>query len=91
MKAGAYLADNLLDPKTAASQELLDSPLSRAFGRQHFFEFLENPSNQYRFRRFSAAMLGTIASNNSDAIMTGDFIIYRPKFQIMLTFIPRRF
>jgi hypothetical protein len=50
MKAGAYLADNLLDLKTATSQEPLDSPLSRAFGRQHFFEFLEKPENEYHFR-----------------------------------------
>jgi hypothetical protein len=73
MKSAVYLADNLLDPKTAASQESLDTPMSRAFGRQHFFEFLEKPENEYRFRRFGAAMLGSIASSNSDAVMTGKF------------------
>ena len=72
MKSAVYLADNILDPETGASQDLLDSPFSRAFGRQRFFEFLERPGNEYRLRRFSAAMLGTIESNNSNAIMTGD-------------------
>jgi hypothetical protein len=80
MKSGAYLPDNILDSTTAASQELLNTPLSRAFGRQHFFEFLEKPENKYRFRCFSAAMLKTIASNNSDAIMAGDFSMHPSEF-----------
>jgi len=32
MKSGANLQDNLLDPETAFSHEILDSPLSRTFG-----------------------------------------------------------
>lgn len=90
MKAGAYLPDNVLDNRTAASQELLDTPLSRAFGRQHFFEFLEKPENEYRFRRFSSAMLGTIASNNSDAVMAGDSSLHLSEFHNDNRFTPQR-
>ena len=90
MKSGVYLPDNILDSKTAASQELFDTPLSRAFGRQHFFEFLEKPENEYRFRRFGAAMLGTTASNNSDAIMAGDSSLHPSEFHNVNRFTPQR-
>jgi hypothetical protein len=71
IKSGAYLADNLLDPTTATSQELLDCPFSRVFGRTSVFEFFEKPENEYRLRRFSAAMVGTSTANRSGALLTG--------------------
>lgn len=71
MKSGSYLADNLLDPATATSQEPLDCPFSRVFGRESIFEFFENPENEYRLRRFGAAMVGTRAAFGSRALLTG--------------------
>ncbi|KIM80118.1 hypothetical protein PILCRDRAFT_535803 [Piloderma croceum F 1598] len=70
MKAGVYLTDNLMDPKTAASQEALDAVFSRAFGRVPCFEFLEKPGNEYRLRRFGAAMHGVSSAVASDALVT---------------------
>jgi hypothetical protein len=58
MKAGAYLADNVLDPQTSTSQEPADSPLSRTFRCGTLFEFFEQPGNERRLRRFGAAMHG---------------------------------
>jgi hypothetical protein len=71
IKAAVYLADNLLDPKTATSQEPLDCPFSRAFGRQSVFDFLDKPENAYRMRRFVAAMHGTTMAHGSDVILSG--------------------
>jgi hypothetical protein len=71
MKSGVYLADNLLDPKTAASQEVLDCVFSRAFGREPIFEFFEKPGNEYRLRRFGAAMHGLSSALSSGALLTG--------------------
>jgi hypothetical protein len=62
MKAGVYLADYLLDPRTATSQEPLDCPFSLAFGRESFFNFIEKPDNEYRLRRFGVAMHGSSAA-----------------------------
>ena len=71
MKAGVYMADNLLDPKTATSQEVLDAPFSRAFGRESIFEFFEKPGNEYRLRRFGAAMHGISSALPSGALLAG--------------------
>lgn len=80
MKAAVHLTDNILDIKTATSQEILDSPFSRAFGRQHFFEFLEKPENGYRFRRFTVAMGSRVASNTSGLIMAGNILLRPSEF-----------
>jgi hypothetical protein len=72
LKAAVYLADNLLDPITANSQEPLDCPFSRAFGRQSPFDFFEKPENAYRFRRFVAAMHATSLAMTTDIIQTGN-------------------
>ena len=69
MKASSFMADNILDPKTATSQELLDAPFSRAFGREPLFEFLEKPGNEYRLRRFGAAMHGVTSAIPPGALL----------------------
>src|SRR5882762_3133540 len=74
MKSGVFMAENLLDPKTAGSQELLDASFSRAFGRQAGHEFFERPENAYRLRRFGAAMHGTQSSMSPGAILNGDHV-----------------
>jgi hypothetical protein len=72
VKTAAYLSDNLLDPKTAASQEVTDGPLSRAFGPETWFEFLEKPDNAYRLRRYGVAIHGLGSTVSLGAIMAGD-------------------
>jgi hypothetical protein len=52
--------DNLVDTKTASSQELIDTPFNRAFGtRLQMWDWYELPENAKRHRRFGAAMRGT--------------------------------
>jgi len=75
MKAGVYLTDNILDPKTAASQEVLDAVFSRAFGRIPIFEFFEKPGNEYRLRRFGAAMHGISSAVASDVLVTSKYFV----------------
>jgi len=72
MKAGVNLQDNLLDPKTAFSNELLDCPLTRTFGCESVFDLLERPENAYRLRRAGAAMHGSHMASNFGAVMAGD-------------------
>jgi hypothetical protein len=72
MKAVVYLADNLLDPKTSTSQEVVDSPFSRTFDCTNGFEFLERPGNEYRLRRMGAAMHGVSLFIGLSAVLTGD-------------------
>jgi hypothetical protein len=73
MKAGAYLADNLLDPETATSQEPLDCAFSRVYGRETMFQLLEKPGNEHRLRRFGAAMHGASTVNSLGMFLTGKF------------------
>jgi hypothetical protein len=75
MKAGVNLTDNLMDPKTASSQEALDAVFSRAFGRVPIFEFFEKPGNEYRSRRFGAAMHGVSLAVASDALVTSKYFV----------------
>jgi hypothetical protein len=74
-KAAVYLEDNTLDPKTSASQDPLDCPFSRAFGRESIFDFMEKPENDFRKRRFGAAMHGASSSISSGALLTGDLLL----------------
>ena len=72
MKAGAYLAENLLDPKISTSQEVTDSPFSRMFDCANEFEFMEKPGNEYRLRRMGAAMHGGSLTIGFSTVLTGD-------------------
>jgi len=71
MKSGIFMAENLLDPKTSGSQELLDASFSRAHGRQSGHDFFEKPENAYRLRRFGAAMNGTRMSMSPGTTLNG--------------------
>jgi hypothetical protein len=75
MNAAVYLTDNLMDPKTASSQEALDAPFNQAFGRVPVFEFFEKPGNEYRLRRFGAAMHGVSSAAASDALVTSKHFV----------------
>jgi hypothetical protein len=74
MKSGVFMAENLLDPKTGGSQELLDASFSRAHGRQSGHDFFEKPENAYRLRRFGAAMNGTRMSMSPGTTLNGDAV-----------------
>jgi hypothetical protein len=71
IKSGVYLADKLLDPKTATSQEPLDCPFSRAFGHSLLWDILESPKNEYHLQHYSAAMHGSSIGLSSDPLLTG--------------------
>lgn len=54
------MTDNLVDPKTASSQDPAATPANRAFGSNKvFWEWLEEPGNEKRLRRFGSAMRGS--------------------------------
>jgi hypothetical protein len=74
MKAGANLADTLLDPKTAMSQDLADCPLNRTFDSESVFDLLDRPENAFRLRRFGAAMHGTSMAANFSVVLTGMYL-----------------
>jgi hypothetical protein len=76
MKAGANLADNILDPQTSTSQELADSPFSRTFRCGTMFEFFEQPGNEYRLRRFGVAMHGSSSPGTLGKVSTGNFSLW---------------
>jgi hypothetical protein len=75
LKAVVHLEDHLLNPKTSVSQEPLDGPFSQAFGRQLFFDFLENPENEFRLRRFGAAMRGGSTAVGFGSLLTGKLFV----------------
>jgi hypothetical protein len=57
------MPDYIVDPKTASSQELKVNPTMRAFGSNKvYWEWLEEPGNEKRLRRFGSAMIGSIMS-----------------------------
>jgi len=72
MKAGVNLADNLIDPKTALSQEPIDSTFNRTFGCETIFDFYDRPENAHRLRNFGAAMHGINVATNFTAVMAGN-------------------
>jgi hypothetical protein len=71
MKAGVHLADNIMDPITSASPEMVHSVFNRAFNQGPSFEFLEKPGNEYRLRRFGAGMHGMTMAFSTGALLTG--------------------
>ena len=72
MKAGANLADNILDPQTSTSQELADSPFSRTFRCGTMFEFFEQPGNAHRLRHFGVYMHGSSSPGALGKVTTGN-------------------
>jgi hypothetical protein len=76
MQSAVYLAENLLDPKTATSQDPLDCPFSREFGSESRSEFLKKSMNESRLRQFGAAMHGMQILTCSGTLLTGNFISF---------------
>lgn len=72
MKASAYLTEVLYDPVKKSSEEPQHAPLARAFNtNKTYFDWLEEPGNEHRLKRFSVAMEGSAKINSSDAILAG--------------------
>jgi hypothetical protein len=84
MKAGVYLADNLLNPKTSTSYEPIDCPFSRTFGCENEFEYLERPGNEYRLRRMGAAMHGASFLGGLSAVLSGDSFLRPSEVEILM-------
>ncbi|KAA1478056.1 S-adenosyl-L-methionine-dependent methyltransferase [Dentipellis sp. KUC8613] len=69
-KASAYAWESLADPETGHSGDPSKSPFTRAFRTtESIWQFLERPEEQFRRRRFDAAMRGTQALQPADAIL----------------------
>ncbi|TCD62062.1 hypothetical protein EIP91_007521 [Steccherinum ochraceum] len=59
LKGAGHAVAMLTDPATSHSQEPVDSPLQRAFGKKMgLFDWYDLPENQFRLRRFGNAMRG---------------------------------
>jgi len=71
IKSGVYLADKLLDPKTATSQEPLECPFSRAFSCSLLWDILESLKNEYCLQHYSAAMHWPSIGLSFDGLLTG--------------------
>jgi len=72
LKAGAFMTDNLINPKTSRSHEPTDSPLNLAFGTSDsFYEWMNGPENEYRRNRFDIAMRGSGQTESRDAVLRG--------------------
>jgi hypothetical protein len=72
VKAGAYMADNLFDPRTGHSDEAADSPICQVFKTpKPYFDWLAEPGNEYRRNRFDVAMRGLHETESGDAILKG--------------------
>ncbi|KAF9494774.1 O-methyltransferase [Pleurotus eryngii] len=71
-KGSAYLAEVLLDPKKSASEEPQDAPMMLAFkSSKPSWEWYEEPGNEYRLKRFAAAMEGSSKADPPNAIHLG--------------------
>ncbi|TFY59550.1 hypothetical protein EVG20_g7747 [Dentipellis fragilis] len=69
-KASAYAWETLADPETRHSGDPSKSPFARALRTtESIWQFLERPEEQFRRRRFDAAMRGTQALQPADAIL----------------------
>lgn len=73
MKVGTHLTENLVDPKTSHSQEPNQAPLNLAFNTNYsFYEWMNQPGNEFNRVRFDIAMHGT--SQVDDSILRGSHL-----------------
>ena len=74
MKGAAYLADALLDPMIAQSEEPTETPMNVALkSKDTIWQWLEN--DEPRRLRFSYAMEGFARTNDPNAILEGQSFI----------------
>ncbi|TFY66486.1 hypothetical protein EVG20_g4597, partial [Dentipellis fragilis] len=69
-KGSSYAWETLSDPETSHSGDPTASAFARAFDiKGTMWDFYERPEEQYRQRRFDAAMQSTLALQPADAIL----------------------
>lgn len=72
LKSAAFMVENTIDPTTSFSQDPSTSPLARAFNTNvGFFEWLDQPGNERRLRRFGAAMQSGNSLTAPDLLIGG--------------------
>ncbi|SJL09154.1 uncharacterized protein ARMOST_12530 [Armillaria ostoyae] len=71
-KSSTYLAEALLDKQLGHSDDHKDCPFSYVFKTdKNMFDWYEEPGNEYRLKRFSAAMEGMAKLDPPNAILAG--------------------
>lgn len=70
LKSSGYMKECLTDPQTASSEEPNEAPFNRAFRTNvMLWEWLEQPENVLRRKRFGVAMKGSLDIQNPRAIL----------------------
>ena len=70
MKSGAYLRENLVDPVSSHSPDPEHTSFQKAYRFEGTrWEFLEHPQNQFKLRRYGAAMASNSKLQPPDAIL----------------------
>ena len=72
LPAGGHLQNIILDPQLSKSQDPKDSAFCHVNNRLSMFEYFEVPGNEYRRKRFGAAMHGLNSFNRTDVILDGE-------------------
>jgi len=73
-KASAYLWETVSDPKTAKSGEATETAFSRAVGNgRAYWDFIGQPENAYKQRRFDIGMRGTQMFATAAPIIAGEY------------------
>ncbi|KAF8334399.1 S-adenosyl-L-methionine-dependent methyltransferase [Amanita rubescens] len=71
VKSSAYFYENASDPKIASSGELSDSPFAKAVSNgTPFRDWLKEPQNAFRQRRFDIGMRGTQVATTTGPVMS---------------------
>lgn len=73
LPAGALLRTIVLDSQLSKSQSPKDSAFCHANNQLNMFEYFEVPGNEFRRRRFGAAMHGLSSFHRTDVILDGEF------------------
>lgn len=74
LRASACISETLMDPATSHSTEMNDTAIQKAFAmRVPFIEWLDQPDQLYRCKRFGAAArgLGSKSGLWSPVLLTG--------------------
>lgn len=72
MKSSTYMTDNLVDPRTAHSDEPADSPFNLALNtRDPYYTWLCKPENKHHRAAFDAGMPAISVSEGEFSILRG--------------------
>ncbi len=86
-KSSAYLWETVSDPKTGNSGEPGDAPISKALSKgKGFFDYLAQPDQVLRQKRFDMAMRAGHAMLCSATVLQGDIFNYLVSMTKVLIF-----